>query len=121
MSDGIQVTKLTSSVGARVEGVDLSTDIPDEIRARLRQELWDNFVLVFPGREVGMEEQIRLVSCFGEAQPMPVFRLLGETNPAIAVDYRRGGVVDSEGQAKRPVSFVNRRREVSEFPGWHTD
>lgn len=121
MSHELRVTKLASSVGARVDGMDLSRDIPEEVRARLRQELWDNFVLVFPGREVGMDEQIRLVSCFGEAQPMPVFKFLGEENLAIAVDYRRGGVVDGDGEAKRPVTFNNQRRQVMEFPAWHTD
>jgi taurine dioxygenase len=121
MGDTLQITRLTSSVGARVEGVDLSREIPDAMQLELQQALWDNYVLVFPGPPVGMDEQIRLASCFGEVQPMPVFRFLGERNPAIAVDNRGGGIVDREGRTKRPVIFNNRAQQVRELPNWHTD
>ncbi len=122
MSDAPLVTRLTSSIGARVEGVDLSRDIPDAVQVQLQNALWDNYVLVFPGRDVGMDEQVRLVSCFGEVQPMPVFRFLGERNPAIAVDTRGGGIVDREGRTRRPVIFNNRpQQQARELPNWHTD
>jgi taurine dioxygenase len=131
MGDSLLITKLTSSIGARVEGVDLSADIPEAVQRQLQEALWENYVLVFPGRDVGMDEHVRLVSCFGEVQPMPVFKFLGERNPAVAVDVKGGGIIERDGRTKRPVVFSNllaasargghTRRQVLEFPGWHTD
>jgi taurine dioxygenase len=121
MNDGLRITKLSSSIGARVEGIDPSAEIPGAWQDQLRQALWEQHVLVFPGHDVGMEEQVRLVSCFGDVQPMPVFKFLGERNPAIAVDYKGGGVVNRDGHAQRAVTFNNRPQKVLEFPNWHTD
>jgi alpha-ketoglutarate-dependent taurine dioxygenase len=102
------VTKLTSSVGARIEGVDVGRDIDAEVRTRLQQALWEHGVLVLPGADVGMEEQVRVVSCFGPVQPLEIFRFLGEPNPVLAIDPKGGGTVDREGKARRKVVF-NRR------------
>ena len=121
MNNPLVITKLTSTIGARVEGLDLSGPVPEAVHLELQQALWDSHVLIFPGRDVGMEEQVRLVSCFAEVQPMPVFRFLGERNPAIALDFRGGGVVDRDGQTQRPVVISNPPRLVQEYPGWHTD
>ena len=120
MSGDICVTRLSSSVGARVEGVDLRRDMTESVRLRLAQALWDNQVLVFPGHDVGMDEQIRLVSCFGVVQPLEVFRFLGEPNATLVVDSKAGGTVDREGKTQRAVVF-NQHHRVSEFQGWHTD
>ena len=120
MSGDICVTKLSSSIGARVEGLDLGRDIAEDVQLHLAQALWDHQVLVFPGRDVGMDEQIRLVSCFGVVQPLEVFRFLGEPNATLVVDAKAGGTVDREGKSQRAVVF-NQHHRVSEFQGWHTD
>jgi len=120
MGSDIRVTKLSSSVGARIEDVDLRRELEEGVQLQLRQALWDNHVLVFPGRDVGMDEQVRLVSCFGVVQPLEVFRFLGEMNASLVVDAKAGGTVDRDGKSQRAVVF-NQHHRISEFQGWHTD
>jgi taurine dioxygenase len=108
-------------VGARIEGVDVGTDIDEDLRPQLQQALWEHGVLVFSGADVGMEEQVRVVSCFGPVQPLEIFRFLGEPNPVLAIDPKGGGTVDQEGKARRKVVFNRRPEQVMEFQGWHTD
>lgn len=120
-SGPLSLTRLTSTIGARVEGVDARREIPDEQKELIRHGLWEHGVLVFPGDGVGMDEQRRLVACFGTVQPLAIFRFLGEPNPALAVDPRSGGTVDRGGQARRKVTFNRQPEKIMEFQGWHTD
>jgi taurine dioxygenase len=128
MHNGISVTPLTSTIGARVDGIDLREDLREEISEQLRQALWDHHVLVIPNQEVGLEEQNRLTSCFGQLEPGLPFRFLGEKNTTLAVDLKGGGHMDQQGRKTRELTPERRADradtpppDYGEFQDWHTD
>jgi taurine dioxygenase len=127
LGDGLTLTRLTSNLGARVEGIDLHGDVSREVIEQLREALWTHHVLVFAEQDIGLEEQSRLMNAFGALEPLPPFKLLGEPNAALAVQTRGGGPLDDDGQATRRVTFDPRAspgaaaRVPSEFQAWHAD
>jgi alpha-ketoglutarate-dependent taurine dioxygenase len=77
MHSRIAVTTLTSTMGARVDGIDLREDLTEDVREQLRQALWDHHVVVVPSQEVGLDGQNRLTTCFGPLEPGPTFSSRG--------------------------------------------
>ncbi len=62
---GLTVTKLSSSLGAEIGGIDLSEPLsPGEI-ARIEQAWLDHIVLVFRGQSLDQDAQIRFAAQFG--------------------------------------------------------
>jgi alpha-ketoglutarate-dependent taurine dioxygenase len=130
MSSVIQVVPLTSNVGARIEGVDLHADVDADDIEQIRRALWHYSVLVFAGQRLDAGEHSRLTSFFGSLAPLEIFTFLGNSNPGLAIDPRKGGTVSSDGKSGRPVGFekppavkasADALHPVSEFAGWHTD
>ncbi|HZS15223.1 MAG TPA: TauD/TfdA family dioxygenase [Candidatus Dormibacteraeota bacterium] len=131
MGKDITVTPLTSTIGARFDGLDLRDDvIGEDVVEQLRDALWKHNVVVLTGQHVGAEGQNRLMSFFGEVQPLPIFTFLGEKNAGLAIDPKGGGNVDKDGKTRHDVTFAPRRGttaakdpdvRMSEFQGWHTD
>jgi taurine dioxygenase len=128
MHNRISVTPLTSTIGARVDGIDLREDMNEEVSEQLRQALWDHHVLVVPNQQVGLDGQNRLTSCFGSLEAGPAFRFLGELSPTLSVDVSSGGHMDQDGRKTR--TLVPERRadradtpppDYAEFQDWHTD
>ena len=129
----LAITPLTSSIGARVEGLDLRRDVSEDSIQQVRDALWEHFVLVFPNQHVGLEEQYRLTSFFGELAPVPVFTFLGENNAGWVVDRNGGGIVGKDrsreysvasalnGRERKGIDIETRLRLSSEFQGWHAD
>jgi len=62
---------LGSTIGAAVNGVDLSTDLDAETVAELRAALVAHKVLVFEGQSLDAETQSRFASRFGELEHHP--------------------------------------------------
>jgi taurine dioxygenase len=128
MQSRISVTPLTSTIGARVDGIDLREDLTEDVREQLRQALWDHHVVVVPSQEVGLDGQNRLTTCFGPLEPGPTFRFLGELSPTVAVDVVGGGHMDEQGRQTRALSPERRADradtpppDYGEFQDWHTD
>jgi len=71
MNNRISVTPLTSTIGARVDGIDLREDMNEEVSEQLRQALWDHHVLVVPNQQVGLDGQNRLTTQV--ADPLPAY------------------------------------------------
>src|SRR5262245_8878005 len=95
------VTPLTGSIGARVEGVDLSRDIPPEVADQIRQAFARHFVLVFRSEhEATSEEQHRLATLFGEPQPLQVFQFLGA--PQAAITFEPGSRIAASKETAAP-------------------
>src|SRR5262245_8878009 len=68
------VTPLTGSIGARVDGLDLTREHPAEVADQILQAFARHFVLVFRSEhEATSDEQHRLATLFGEPQPLFVF------------------------------------------------
>lgn len=130
MTNKIQAVPLTSSVAARIEGIDLRGEVSASEIEQVREALWKHSVLVFEGQNLTAVEHLRLTGFFGVVQPYEVFSFLGETNPGVAVDPDNGGFVGEDGKAaarvvnfeRRPkVKTANDHPRISEFPDWHTD
>jgi alpha-ketoglutarate-dependent taurine dioxygenase len=131
----VVVTPLTSTIGARVTGVDLRRELPSAVADQIREAFWKHFILVFPNdTEVGLEEQNRLAGLFGVPQPLAMFQFLGALHPAISFDSTVKAAVDDAtiAQPRREQSLVHARvpviapelRDVGlggDFDGWHTD
>ena len=53
----IRVVPLTTTIGARIEGVDLREPLSAEAGDMIRAALAANFVLVFENQPIGLEQQ----------------------------------------------------------------
>ena len=62
----IIVEPISDAIGARITGIDLRQDM-DEAAFQTVHKAWlDHQVLVFPGQELGEEDQVRFTAHFGE-------------------------------------------------------
>lgn len=86
MTVDIHVTPLTSTIGARVEGLDLSGELGDGLREAVRRALLEHHVLVFPEQPLDAEEQQRFASSFDPPEPHPVTRYLGGNETIVHID-----------------------------------
>ena len=130
MAGPVTITPLTGSIGARVTGVDLRHDVPDDVADRIRGAFARHCVLVFPNEyDIGAEEQTRLAALFGEPQPLAIFQFLGALSSSITFDPGSKIAKTAEESAPKPTAVHDDRmaRELQalglagEFDGWHTD
>jgi alpha-ketoglutarate-dependent sulfate ester dioxygenase len=83
----LSVRKLTSRIGAIVEGVDLTTEQSGELIAALRGALNEYKVIVFDGVELDDRGQERVASWFGELTAAhPTVPAVPGTSNVLAVD-----------------------------------
>ncbi len=61
----LQIEPLSAALGARITGVDLRQPLDGETFRRIHQAALDHLVLVFPGQELGVEDQVRFTGLFG--------------------------------------------------------
>ena len=80
------IRPLTSSIGARVDGVQLAA-LDDAGAAALRTSLAEHGVLVFPQQELTREQQVEATARFGavHGHPVPEF-LFGAADPVAVVE-----------------------------------
>jgi taurine dioxygenase len=120
MASAITVTPLTSSIGARMTGVDLRADLTADVCAQIREAFAKYYVLVFPNDyAVGPEEQTRLAEVFGEPQLLPTFQFLGENAAATSLGTGSGITQPTRMAPKSPGESVLALQP--ETSGWHTD
>ena len=62
----IMVEPISDAIGARISGIDLRTEMDDAAYQTVHRAWLDYQVLVFPGQELGEEDQIRFTAHFGE-------------------------------------------------------
>ena len=63
--------RIAGSLGAVVEGVDLSADLPDDVLAEVRAALLDNCVIFFCNQKLTPEQQLRFARRWGEIHLHP--------------------------------------------------
>lgn len=120
MKSTVTVTPLTSSIGARVTGVDLHTDLEADVAATILDAFAKHCVLVFPNDEpVGPDEQTRLAEVFGAPQPLAIFQFLGAPKPVTALGSDSGIKQPDRAAPKRGANSDVRIRGDND--GWHTD
>ncbi|MEC8530519.1 MAG: TauD/TfdA family dioxygenase, partial [Pseudomonadota bacterium] len=64
----ISVEHLSSAIGARLTGIDLSSVLEDRVMREIRQAWLNHFVVVMPGQDVSGEDQIAFTEWFGPRQ-----------------------------------------------------
>lgn len=69
------------ALGARVDGIDLRKDLPDETVAALKRALAANEVLFFEDQPLSGDEQLALARRFGDVSLYPIERLFGADKP----------------------------------------
>ena len=108
MAGKLSIEPLTTTIGARVGGVQVGNLSPDEAAA-IDRALDIYGVLLFSGQEAGLEEQKRLAQVFGPLEPLPPLKFLGWD-----------AVLDVEeivaARKDRPASL-----QWGEHQGWHSD
>lgn len=70
-SDEINVTPLTTTIGAEVDGADLSKPLSEATAGSLRDLLARHFVLFFRAQHLNLEEQKQFTAIFGPLLTLP--------------------------------------------------
>lgn len=84
LSDLVQITPVTSVIGAEVRGVDLRDDLSDRTIAALRQALLDHLVLFFRDQDLDDEAHLRFALRFGPLS-IPPLATKYQDSPAVTV------------------------------------
>jgi FMN-dependent oxidoreductase (nitrilotriacetate monooxygenase family) len=89
---GLEVTKVTARIGARVAGVDLTRDLAPTVVAAIRAALNEHKALVFDATGLDDEGQQRFARHFGELTTAhPTVPALAGAPNVLPVDSERGG------------------------------
>ncbi len=98
----IKLAALSGTIGAEVTGVDLSTDLADEVIDEIRQAFLAHHVLVFRDQSLTPEQQMAFGRRFGELDSHPF--------------------VESSPEHIEVLNIVTEPDDRSNFGGgWHTD
>ena len=84
----ITVTPLTTTIGARVEGVDLSEPLDAATAQHLRDALTAHAVLTFPRQHLDLTQQRAFAANFGELRNILSHRLVGNDDTMVVLDNR---------------------------------
>jgi taurine dioxygenase len=113
MSD-ITVTPLTTTIGAKVEGVNLKQTLDTAAAEQIRAALATHAVLTFPAQHLDLEQQKAFAELFGERRNILSHRLVGNDDTMVVLDNRLWATAAA---ARLPSRF----NLADEFKGWHTD
>ncbi|HET8997830.1 MAG TPA: TauD/TfdA family dioxygenase [Acetobacteraceae bacterium] len=67
----LEVRRIAGSLGAEIDGVDLSQDLPQDVLAELRAALLDNLVIFFRNQNLTPEQQLRFARRWGDIHLHP--------------------------------------------------
>jgi taurine dioxygenase len=82
----IVVERLTSSLGARVTGVDLRNGATDLQLEAIRHAVLEHLVVFLPGQDLDDESQAAFAEAFGEARPHPEREYFGDDSVITTID-----------------------------------
>jgi len=69
---GIVVKPLAGTLGAEVDGVDLSGPLDDELVAAIKRAFHEHLILVFPRQTITPGDQVAFTQLFGPVEPHPL-------------------------------------------------
>ena len=78
----LQVRPIAGALGAEIDGVDLSRELPAEVFEEIRRALHENLVIFFRGQRLTPQQHIDFSARFGELLEVPFVRAL-DGYPAI--------------------------------------
>jgi taurine dioxygenase len=81
----LRVSPITTACGARVEGVDLASDLDDAVIAEIRRAVLDHQVVFFQGQRLTPERQVAFSRRFGPFSPVPFIEPTPDHPEVIAV------------------------------------
>lgn len=81
----MRVTPISGVCGARVEGVDLASDLDDDTVAALRRAVLEHLVVFVPGQDLTPERQVAFSRRLGPYSPVPFVEPIAEHPEVIAV------------------------------------
>jgi len=108
------VTPLTTTIAARIDGVDLSKPLSAETADAIRKALDEHCVLVFPKQPIDLAQQKTFASIFGPLEQALSHQLAGHHDTAVVLDNRLWATIQAD---KLPTQFNLK----DEFPEWHLD
>ncbi len=98
----LDVQKISGALGAEVRGVDLSTDVSDDVLAEIRAALLDNLVIAIRDQDITPAQQLSFARRWGDIHMHPFVEGMPDYPEILAI-------------IKRPTDKKN-------FGGnWHTD
>jgi alpha-ketoglutarate-dependent taurine dioxygenase len=109
-----RITPLTTTIGARVDGVNLRERLDEATAEQLRQALAEHAVLTFHDQHLDLDQQKAFAETFGERRNILSHRLVGNDDTAVVLDNRLWATAAS---ARLPSQF----NLSEEFKAWHTD
>ncbi len=90
----MQITRLSTALGAEVRGIDLDRVTPDDAAA-ISAHLLEHLVLFFPGQRLSPDGHVALGRRFGELEIHPNLPNAGPDHPEVLqLTATRGGVAD---------------------------
>ena len=91
VTEALKLRKLTSNIGALVEGVDLSRPLEPAVVGGLREALLDNGVLFFRDQVLSDDGMEAFIAQFGTPMPEPFASMMNvKARPAGTADLSRG-------------------------------
>lgn len=89
---GIVVRPLAGTLGAEVDGVDLSGPLDDALVAEIKRAFNEHLVLVFPRQTITPADQVTFTKLFGPVEPHPLSSRKGiEGHPEVLVFENKKG------------------------------
>lgn len=85
----IQVTPVSSSLGARIEGVDLRAPLSDRQFDEVHRALLDHLVVFLPSQPLSDQQQKDFAGRFATCHPHPVRAMLGQTETLNLVENHK--------------------------------
>jgi len=73
-ANGISASRITPTIGAEVEGVDLRSDLSTSEIAKIRALLVEHKVLIFRDQDITPAQHVRLAARFGPLEVHPIFK-----------------------------------------------
>lgn len=101
--DSFTAKRITPTVGAWINGIDMSKPLADKAEAELLKAFAEFSIISFPGQDISPERQVEIASLFGELDPPRKFRRYNADNPLV-------GLLEQDGTEK---VIVGER--------WHSD
>jgi len=82
----LQITPLSSALGAQISGVDLSRDLSAEQRDAIEQALLEHQVLFFRDQPITPQQQARFAARFGDLHIHPIYPHVPEQPEVLILD-----------------------------------